>query len=348
MAMKKNLREYTREDLEELLVPELTDKKFVVKQIYDWLWKKHTFAWERMTNVSRFLREKLAENFVVEVLKISKKEDSSDGTIKVLFSLPDGKFVEGVLIPSDKRKTACISVQVGCSLDCAFCATGQLKMQRNLRAWEIYDQVRLLNDLSLENFGEGLTNIVVMGMGEPLLNFKQLLAALDLLTDSDLFFGFSARKITVSTSGIVKKIKEFAEIEKKYKLAISLHATTENSRSELMSINKTNDLKKLKEAIRYYYQKKRLPVTYEYVLLEGINDTQADAKRLAKIARMVPSKVNIIEFNPVSGIPLRKSKRTDVFASWLHSYGVRVTVRRSRGKDINAACGQLALQSKTI
>ncbi len=344
--MKTNLREYTPEEIQILLSEKYNARPFAAKQLYQWLWKKHVFDLEKMTNLSQKLRTSLRESFVIEQLAIVKKEKSSDGTTKVLFKLPDGNFVEGVLIPSSKRKTACISVQVGCSLDCAFCATGQLKMRRNLKAWEIYDQVRLLNELSLQEFGEKLSNIVVMGMGEPLLNFKNLLSALKLLTNPDLFFGFSTRKITVSTSGITKKIKELADLEQKYKLAISLHATTNSVRSRIMSINRSNDLKKLKESLVYYYRKTRLPVTYEYVLLEGINDSEEDARRLAKISRMVPSKVNIIEFNPVTGVSLQKSSRLDAFARELHKLGVRVTVRRSRGKDINAACGQLALKNK--
>ncbi len=330
----------------ENVVEELGEKKFRAKQIYQWLWKKHTLDFSKMSNLSKKLQEQLEENYELPVLKIANEQIASDKTIKVLFELPDGKFVEGVIIPSDERQTACISVQVGCSLACQFCATGQLKLQRNLFAWEIYDQVRLLNEKSVQYFGKPLTNIVVMGMGEPLLNFNNTLKALELVTDQNLYFRFSKRRITISTAGIVKKIRELGERKLKYKLAISLHATTDEMRSQIMPINRVNNLQQLKDAIKLYYENVHLPLTYEYVLLDGVNDSIKDVMRLQKISRWVPSKINLIEFNEVAGSGLRKSRKIDWFAKELHKRGVRVTVRRSRGKDIDAACGQLALKSK--
>ena len=345
MRKTNNIREFTLEELEDV-VTKFSEPKFRAKQIYEWLWKKHVLDFHKMSSLSKRLREKLSEEYEIPTLEVITTQRASDETIKVLFRLPDGNFVEGVIIPSDNRYTACISVQVGCSLSCKFCATGQLKLKRNLFFWEIYDQVRLLNEISLENFSHRLTNIVLMGMGEPLLNFRNTLKALELISDKNLYFGFSRRRITISTAGIVKKIRELGDKKLRYKLAISLHATTDEVRSRIMPINRVNDLSQLRDAIKYYYKNVRLPVTYEYVLLRGVNDTRDDIKRLARISRWVPSKVNLIEFNEVSGSGLEKSPYLDSFAKALHKEGVRVTVRRSRGKDIDAACGQLALKSR--
>ncbi|MCB0587592.1 MAG: 23S rRNA (adenine(2503)-C(2))-methyltransferase RlmN, partial [Phaeodactylibacter sp.] len=283
--------------------------------------------------------------FAINGIAIDKVQHSTDGTIKSRFRLHDGHLIESVLIPvpADNRYTACVSSQVGCSLTCKFCATGRMKRVRNLDAGEIYDQVVLVNRQSEEKFGHPLTNIVYMGMGEPLLAYKNVLESVDRLTSPD-GLNMSPRRITISTAGIAKMIKKLADDEVKFNLALSLHAADDTKRDQIMPINEQNNLDSLMEALRYFYRKTRNRISYEYIAFQNFNEGLEDAARLAELCRHFPVRVNIIEYNPIDGAPFLKAAehRIDDFAKYLREQGVMVTVRRSRGKDIDAACGQLA------
>lgn len=296
-----------------------------------------------MNNIAKSLREKLSEDFEINVLNILNIEKSNDGTIKVAFKLHDMHIVEGVLIPSGERTTACISSQAGCSLNCKFCATGYLKFNRNLEAAEIYDQVFLLNDISLTNYNQTLSNIVYMGMGEPLLNYSNVIKSIEHITSDD-GMGMSPQRITVSTSGIVKMIKKLGDDNVKFNLALSLHYADNEKRTEIMPINESNNLQMLAEALNYFYNKTRTRVTLEYCMIADINDSPQDAANLVEFARKVKCKINLIEYNAIENAnykPSSKSKTTN-FLSILEQNKLIVNLRRSRGKDINAACGQLA------
>ena len=319
------------------------EQKFRANQVFDWVWKKSFTAFENMSNISVETREMLEEYFYFNKLTIDTKQVSTDGTIKCAFKLYDGSIVEGVLIPTKKRMTACISSQVGCSLACSFCATGRLKRMRNLTYDEIYDQVVEINNLAKENYNKPLTNIVYMGMGEPLLNYKNTLESINKIT-SDEGLGMASRRITVSTAGIAKMIKKLGDDDVKFNLALSLHATNDEARDKIMEINQQNSLGSLAEALKYYYDKTGNMVTYEYCLLDGVNDSLKEAHELVQFCQHVPSKVNLIEYNPIEDGEFDKSdsKSTERFAAYLEKNGVPANVRRSRGKDIDAACGQLA------
>jgi len=321
------------------------EPKFRAKQVYEWLWKKSCTSFEAMTNLSVGLREVLDKNFTIHTLKLYKKQKRNDGTIKVAFQLYDNFIVEGVIIPvvEDKRFTACISSQVGCSLSCKFCATGFLKRERNLLGHEIYDQVVLLNQLCLENFDFPLSNIVFMGMGEPLLNYKNMLQGIDRLT-SEKGLNMSPKRITVSTAGIAKMIKKLADDQVKVNLALSLHAANDTKRNEIMPINENNNLQALSEALKHFNNSNKNKITYEYILLNKFNDSIEDAIELAKFVNQNPALINIIEYNQVEGVRFEKSDnhRLNQFVKTLVSHKVKVTVRKSRGEDIDAACGQLA------
>jgi 23S rRNA (adenine2503-C2)-methyltransferase len=300
-----------------------------------------------MTSLSLSLRELLEQNFCLNAVKIHKAERSSDGTIKYSLKLHDNKLVEGVLIPSKKRLTACVSSQVGCSLSCTFCATGTLKLERNLNYAEIYDQIFILNEEALLNFGKPLSNIVYMGMGEPLLNYENLLKSIELVS-SKTGLSMSPKRITVSTAGIAKMIKKLADDDVRFNLAISLHTSDDKKREEIMPINKSINLEELKESIKYFFEKTGTRITYEYILFKDINDSLDDAHELVKFCKSTPCKVNLIEYNSVDNIPFQKASnnKTEKFINFLNEKNVIVNLRKSKGKDINAACGQLVNKLK--
>ena len=323
--------------------------KFRAKQILDWIWKKNVGSFEEMKNIGKDLQTFLAEHFTLDKIVLKDQQISNDKTIKSAFSIDDKSVVEGVLIPTTKRMTACISSQVGCSLACTFCATGRLRLLRNLSSGEIFDQVFHLKSEAENRYSKSLSNIVYMGMGEPLLNYKNVLKSIDWIC-SDAGLAMSPKRITVSTAGIAKKIKQLGDDEVKFNLALSLHAANDEKRNEIMAINETNNLESLKEALEYFHEKTKSRITFEYIIFDGFNDEINDARELADFAKCVPCKINIIEYNPIDGEPFKQAKteKVDRFASFLESRNMIVNVRRSRGKDIDAACGQLANKNKAI
>ncbi len=347
MSGKQNIRALTKTELTSFF-EEQGEKAFRAKQVYEWLWKKGATSFEEMTNLSLGVREMLTENFVFNAVEVAEKQVSSDKTIKNAFRLYDGKITEGVLIPTLKRMTACISSQVGCSLSCAFCATGKLERLRNIEAEEIFDQVVLIKNQAEKDYQRPLSNIVYMGMGEPLLNYKNVLRSIERIT-SEEGLGMSAKRITVSTAGIAKMIMQLGDDNVRFNLALSLHAATDAKRSEIMPINETNSLAALSEALVYFHEKTGARVTFEYIIFKDFNDTLEDAKDLAAFCKAVPCKINIIEYNPIDDAQFEKAEeeKTDKFAAFLeNTFNLIVNVRRSRGKDIDAACGQLANKNK--
>jgi len=338
----KDIRSLSQDDISNFLI-ENGEPKFRAKQIYQWLWQKSVTDFDEMTNLSKDLRNLLRTNFKIQAVEIKLIQQSADGTVKVGFELTDGKIIEGVIIPTQDRNTACISSQVGCSLDCKFCATGYLKRMRNISDFEIYDQVVALNNLSKEKFGKGLTNIVYMGMGEPLLNYKNVLQSVEYITNPN-GLGMSPKRITLSTSGVSKMIRKLADDEIKVNLAFSLHAPTNQKRSEIMSINDANPLEDVIDSLEYFSTKLKRQVTFEYVALKNFNETIEDADALAKLCARLKSKVNIISYNPIEEADFERTSknRLDRFIQRLTQKGVQVSVRKSRGDDIDAACGQLA------
>ncbi len=342
--VKTDIRKLSRAELTHWFKA-MKQQGFRAKQVYEWLWQKgvHTFA--EMTNLSKELRSILDEHFIINAIQEDKVQRSLDGTIKSRYRLHDGHLIEAVLIPvpADKRFTVCVSSQVGCSLTCTFCATGRMKRVRNLDAAEIFDQVVLVNRQCEETFGYPLTNIVYMGMGEPLLAYRNVLESIEKISAPE-GLNMSARRITVSTAGIAKMIRKLADDEVRFNLALSLHAADDEKRNEIMPINEQNSLDILMDSIAYFYQKTKNRISYEYITFQNFNDSIDDAKRLVKLCKRFPVRVNIIEYNPIDGAPFLKSAehKIDDFAAYLRKEGVMVTVRRSRGKDIDAACGQLA------
>ena len=312
-------------------------------QVYEWLWTKASHDFEGMTNLSKSHRSLLAENFVINHIEVDHLQRSSDGTIKNAIRLHDGHFVESVLIPTDSRSTACVSSQVGCSLDCHFCATAKLKRMRNLNPDEIYDQVVVIDRQSRLYYNRGLTNIVFMGMGEPLMNYKNTLLAIEKIT-SENGLGISPKRITVSTSGITKIIREIAAQNPKFQLAVSLHSAIEETRNRLMPFTKSFPLDQLLEALQYWYEKTKSQITFEVVVWKDINDKQTDIDALVSYCKQVPSKVNLIEYNAIGDNQFVQASPDAIsaYTSALENNRISVTVRRSRGKDIDAACGQLA------
>jgi 23S rRNA (adenine2503-C2)-methyltransferase len=311
--------------------------------VFEWLWKKSARSFDEMTNLSKELRIKLKEQFSFYSVSENIVQKSIDGTVKLGMKLHDDRVVEGVMIPDEERNTACVSSQVGCTLSCTFCATGFLKRERNLEAGEIYDQVVLLNKHSLQHSGKQLTNIVYMGMGEPLLNYDNVMQSIRYITSPE-GLNMAQKRITVSTSGIVRGIKRLADEGMKFNLALSLHAPTNEKRNKIMDINQSNPIEEVMKALHYFHEKTGNKITFEYILFDKFNDTIEDADALFHLVDQVPSFVNIIEFNNVTGVELRKSKREnrDAFVKYLRDKEVNVAIRRSRGKDIDAACGQLA------
>ncbi|MCO5229965.1 MAG: 23S rRNA (adenine(2503)-C(2))-methyltransferase RlmN [Chitinophagales bacterium] len=341
-------------DIRTLSLPELTlwfkeqgEPSFRAKQVYSWLWQKSVTDFNEMTNLSIGLRAKLQEHFIINLVKIHNEQFSNDGTIKSLFILHDTHLIEGVMIPADDRATACVSSQVGCSLSCKFCATGFLKRERNLEAAEIYDQVVLINQQAEKSLGRSLTNIVFMGMGEPLLNYSSVLQAIEKITSPE-GLGMSPKRITVSTAGIAKMIKKLGDDQVKFNLALSLHAANDEKRDTIMAINEHNNIEALVEALNYFYEKTKNKITFEYILLNGVNDHIQDAQEIVALCRRVPAKVNILEYNKVEGADFTRTdaQRRDAFVNYLEKRGVTANIRKSRGKDIDAACGQLANKSK--
>ena len=339
---KKNIRSLSLDELKKFFVDQ-GDKAFRGKQVYEWLWKKSARTFEEMTNLATPTRTLLDEHFCINHVEISDEQKSNDRTIKSAFQLADNKTVEGVLIPTKTRMTACISSQVGCSLSCKFCATGKLDRLRNLDADEIYDQVFLLNEQSKSNYNQKLSNIVYMGMGEPLLNYRNVLASVEKITSDD-GLGMSPKRITISTAGIAKMIKKLADDEVRFNLALSLHAANDKKRDYIMPINEQNSLDSLSESIHYFYEKTGTRPTYEYIIFKDFNDEIEDAQELALFAKVTPCKINIIEYNPIDDGEFQQasSEKVDRFVQYLESKNLIVNVRRSRGKDIDAACGQLA------
>lgn len=324
------------------------EKKFRAKQVMEWLWKKAAGSFDEMTNLPATTRELLNQQFTFHKILLTDRQVSSDRTVKCAFEVEKGMVVEGVLIPTATRMTACISSQVGCSLACKFCATGRLKMMRNLTSGEIFDQVVFLRNESHSRYATPLSNIVYMGMGEPLLNYKNVLSSIEKIT-SPSGLRMSPQRITVSTAGIAKMIKKLGDDQVKFNLALSLHAANDEKRSRIMEINETNNLESLAEALRYFFQKTGNRVTFEYIVFKDFNDTLKDAKELAEYAKNLPVKINIIEYNPIDEGEFRQADRhrVDAFAQLLESRNLVVNIRRSRGKDIDAACGQLANKNKT-
>tara|TARA_B100000287_G_scaffold302954_1_gene286097 strand:- start:4954 stop:5985 length:1032 start_codon:yes stop_codon:yes gene_type:complete len=340
--LKKDIRELDLNSIKEFCL-ENSMKPYVSKQVYSWLWNNSCSSFEEMSNLSKKNRQIFNENFSINKITEDYQEKSDDGTIKIKFKLFDGNFVEGVLIPQNNRMTACISSQVGCSLSCKFCATGTMGRVRNLTAGEIYDQVVAIANKSKEVYNLPLTNIVYMGMGEPLLNYKNVIRSIHYIT-SDEGLEMSYKRVTLSTSGIAKMIRRLADDNVKVNLALSLHAASEEIRNNIMPIGDHNSLIDIRDSLKYYFSKTKRKITYEYVLLNGINDSIKDADDLFKFTKHIPSKVNLIEYNQVDGLGYEKSseKNTELFMNHLDSRRVNVGLRRSRGKDINAACGQLA------
>ena len=348
MSDKINIRHLGLEELKASLI-ESGEKAFRAKQIYEWLWQKNANSFDEMTNLSKSLRELLENNYWIDIIDLKDQQISSDKTIKCAFLTYDAKVIEGVLIPTSSRTTACISSQVGCSLACKFCATGKLKLMRNLTACEMVDQVVYLKNQAEEKYNTHLSNIVYMGMGEPLLNYKEMLRSTNLITSSE-GLGMSPKRITVSTAGIAKMIKKLGDDEVRFNLALSLHAANDEKRSHLMDINDSNNLEALAEALRYFHQKTGTRVTFEYIIFKDFNDELEDAQELAEFAKCVPCKINIIEYNAIDDGEFQQATRAkvDAFANYLENKNIIVNVRRSRGKDIDAACGQLANKNNAI
>lgn len=319
------------------------EKSFRIAQVYEWLWKKHCKSFDEMTNISKALRDLLDTHFYIQSVNPENLQISKDKTIKVAFRLFDNSWVEGVLIPAEDRSTACISSQVGCNIGCEFCATGKLGLKRNLSVGEIYHQVVELMTFAKEKYNLSLTNIVLMGMGEPLLNYENVLKAIEMIS-SEKGLGMSPQRITLSTAGLPRMIKRLADDNVKFGLAVSLHSANEAKRSSFMPVNNHNSLESLKEALIYFNKKTGERITFEYLLMDGINDSIADAKELAEYCKSFPVKINLIEYNSTGNQKFNKSnsKATDAFVSFLKSRNMIVNVRRSRGQDIDAACGQLA------
>ena len=342
MTKKKNLRSLKKEELKKLLI-DWKEPGFRANQIYDWLWAKGVSSIDEMRNIPKHLSSRLKEFFFIEPIKFDSIQKSSDGTIKNAVLLRDGLLVESVLIPTSNRITACVSSQVGCSLDCNFCATARLKRMRNLDPDEIYDQVLAIHRQGLENFNRPLTNIVFMGMGEPLMNYKNVLSAIEKITQPD-GLNFSPKRITLSTVGVPKMIKRLADDKVKFNLAVSLHSAINDIRSSIMPINDSAPIEELTESLVYWYRLTRRKITFEYVVWKEINDKIEDVEALVKLCKQVPSKVNLIEYNFIGDKRFKRAenKSIDLYRRKLKENGISAYIRKSRGEDIDAACGQLA------
>ena len=339
---KKDIRALSKEQLRDFFVAH-QDKAFRGNQVYEWLWSKGAHSFDDMTNVSKETRLMLENNFVINHIKVDTMQRSSDGTVKNAVRLHDGLVVESVLIPTNTRTTACVSSQVGCSLDCNFCATARLKRMRNLEPGEIYDQVIAIDKESRLYYNHPLSNIVFMGMGEPLMNYNNVLKAISMITSNE-GLGMSPKRITLSTSGVPKMIKKLADDEVKFKLAVSLHSAIDEIRSRIMPFSANFPLADLREALEYWYSKTKSKITYEYVVWKGINDNKESVDALVKFCKYVPCKVNLIEYNPIDDGEFQQASEESInaYIKALSAIDIVAKVRRSRGKDIDAACGQLA------
>ncbi|AWG23942.1 23S rRNA (adenine(2503)-C(2))-methyltransferase RlmN [Flavobacterium kingsejongi] len=339
---KKDIRALTKDQLRDFFTAN-GDKAFRGNQVYEWLWSKGAHQFGDMTNVAKSTRQMLEDNFVINHIKVDQMQRSSDGTVKNAVRLHDGLVVESVLIPTNTRTTACVSSQVGCSLDCNFCATAKLKRMRNLNPDEIYDQVLAIDNESKLYYNRPLSNIVFMGMGEPLMNYNNVLKAIEKITAPE-GLGMSPKRITVSTSGVPKMIKKLADDEVKFRLAVSLHSAIDAVRSRIMPFSANFPLAELRESLEYWYRKTQSKITYEYVVWKGINDTKEAIDALVKFCKYVPCKVNLIEYNPIDDGEFQQAdpEAIDAYIRALENNGIVAKVRRSRGKDIDAACGQLA------
>jgi len=349
--VKQDIRKYSPAQLTDWFKAN-GEQAFRAKQVHEWLWKKSARSFTEMSNLGLALRDKLDTHFAINSLSVATEQRSNDGTIKSSFKLYDGNLVEGVLIPAlrtddQDRMTACVSSQVGCSLTCKFCATGYMERKRNLDAAEIYDQVVEIDRQAKTAFNAPLTNIVYMGMGEPLLNYKNVIESVDRITSPD-GLGMSPKRLTISTAGIAKMIKQLGDDQVKTNLALSLHAANDLKRDQIMPINESNSLDNLADALHYFYRKTGTRVTFEYIVFYNFNDTLQDAKELYEFTKRVPAKINIIEYNPIAEANFKNTdpQTLDKFAGYLDSRGITVNIRRSRGKDIDAACGQLAGKEK--
>jgi len=345
---KKDIRALTLAQLVELFET-IGEPAFRARQVYDWLWAKAVVDFNQMSNLSKKLRDYLETNFTINAVQIHELQVSSDRTIKCAMRLHDNYVVESVLIPHQSRMTACISSQVGCSLTCKFCATGRLKRMRNLNADEIFDQVALVKSTAAERYNAPLTNIVYMGMGEPLLNYNEVLKSVEKIT-SPTGLGMSPRRITVSTAGVAKMISKLGDDQVKFNLALSLHAPSDEKRNQIMPINETNSLENLAAALNYFTEKTGTRPTFEYIAFKDFNDSLKDARELAEYCHRVKSKVNIIEYNSIDGSEFQQTSKDRLlaFTQYLEQNGVICNVRHSRGKDIDAACGQLANKNKLV
>ncbi|PQL92763.1 23S rRNA (adenine(2503)-C(2))-methyltransferase RlmN [Apibacter sp. wkB309] len=339
---KKDIRALSLQELEAYF-SSIGEKPFRAKQVYEWLWNKNAHSLSEMTNLSKSLRENLENHFSIKPAEIHVMQRSIDGTIKNAVKLHDGNVVESVLIPTAKRTTACVSSQVGCSLDCTFCATAQLTRMRNLTAAEIVDQVTLTDKQSREYHQKPLSNIVFMGMGEPLLNYSSVTDAIRKITE-DKGLGMSPRRITVSTSGIPKLIEKLADENLKVKLALSLHSAIEEKRNQLMPFSVKFPLTSIMESLSYWYQKTKSRITLEYIIWKGINDGNEDIRALIKFCKSIPSKVNLIQYNSIEGGNYSQANSNIIqnYVTALEQENIIVKIRKSRGDDIDAACGQLA------
>ncbi|MCU0356288.1 MAG: 23S rRNA (adenine(2503)-C(2))-methyltransferase RlmN [Cyclobacteriaceae bacterium] len=339
---KRDIRKLSLQELKDFFVAQ-GDKAFRAQQVYEWIWKKSAKDFDQMTNLSLATRQILKDNFAINHIHVDNMQRSEDGTIKNAVKLYDGLVVESVLIPTKDRITACVSSQVGCSLDCKFCATARLKRMRNLSPDEIYDQVVAIRQQAELFFNRPLTNIVFMGMGEPLLNYTNVIEAIDKITSPE-GLNMASKRITLSTVGITKMIRKMADDGVKFNLAVSLHDAINKTRSSIMPINETNSLEELADALKYWYQKTKRRVTYEYVVWKGINDSEEHACALLKFCKHIPCKVNLIEYNPIDDGEFQQASddAINMYQRLLTDNGIVARIRKSRGKDIDAACGQLA------
>lgn len=342
MTAPRDIRALSRDELREYFLS-IGEARYRADQVYDWLWSKAKTDLDEMTNLSKSLRNRLKQDFTIRPVRVDSMQRSSDGTIKNAVKLHDGLVVESVLIPTDNRITACVSSQVGCSLDCTFCATARLKRMRNLNPDEIFDQVAAIQAEAESYFGRPLTNIVFMGMGEPLLNYQNVLQAIEKITAED-GLGLSPKRITLSTVGLPKMIRRMADEGVKFRLAVSLHSAINEVRSRMMPINRVSNLEELMESLQYWYAKTKSRITFEYVVWKGVNDREEDIRALVNYARKVPSKVNLIQYNPIDEGEFRQADEEVVerYRQSLEAAGIVAKIRRSRGQDIDAACGQLA------
>ena len=343
--VRKDIRTLSKDELRTFF-KENDIPVFKGNQVYEWLWQKAAQSFDLMTNLSLSHRNLLKEHFVINHIEVDQQQKSNDGTIKNAVRLHDGFLVESVLIPTANRTTACVSSQVGCSLDCTFCATARLKRMRNLNPDEIFDQVAVINKQSMLYHNRPLSNVVFMGMGEPLMNYKNTLAAIDKITSAE-GLGMSPKRITVSTSGVSKMIFQIADQKPQWKLAVSLHSAVEETRNKIMPFTQKFPLDELKTSLLHWYAQTKSKITFEYVVWEGINDSQKEIDALVKFCLDVPSKVNLIEYNPIDESDFRQAAEGVInrYIQALEAHKIAVTVRRSRGKDIDAACGQLANKS---